>query len=160
MSFWNAIIESNTFNFAILMLIFAIIFKKLDLASVIEKLKNNISESIENAKLKKENSIQRLKDAQNLVQGLDKEISDRLQEASKKAEAIENQILKNTEIQKDYIEKNINNIISSEEKTIGAKAIEKTLKSASKRAEEKVRSILKENPEMHKKLIEKSIEEI
>lgn len=36
-NFWNIIVESNTFNFAVLLVIFAVLYKKMNVADGIEK---------------------------------------------------------------------------------------------------------------------------
>lgn len=37
-NFWNIIVESNTFNFAVLLVIFAVLYKKMNVADGIEKI--------------------------------------------------------------------------------------------------------------------------
>ena len=44
-NFWNIIVKSNTFNFAVLLLIFAILFKKLNVSALVEKIKQDIINS-------------------------------------------------------------------------------------------------------------------
>ena len=42
-NFWNTIVQTNTFNFAILVLIFAIVFKKIKVGDILENLKEDIN---------------------------------------------------------------------------------------------------------------------
>ena len=39
--FWNLLVQSNTFNFAILVIIIAVVFAKIDLPGIIEKIKKD-----------------------------------------------------------------------------------------------------------------------
>lgn len=55
-NFWNIIVESNTFNFAVLLLIFAILYKKLNISNTVEKIKQDVINTINNAKTEKENA--------------------------------------------------------------------------------------------------------
>ena len=52
-NFWNIIVESNTFNFAVLLLIFAILYKKLNISNTVEKIKQDVINTINNAKTEK-----------------------------------------------------------------------------------------------------------
>lgn len=52
-NFWNIIVESNTFNFAVLLVIFAVLYKKMNVADGIEKIKQGIINSINSAKRNK-----------------------------------------------------------------------------------------------------------
>ena len=55
--FWNLILESNTFNFIILVVLFVIVAQKLNIADAVSKLKDEIVNAIENSKLTKENAL-------------------------------------------------------------------------------------------------------
>ena len=68
---WDIIVKSNTFNFAILVIIFAIAASKLNLGEKIEHIKSEIIKSIENAKSEKENAVKFLQKAQSDVANLD-----------------------------------------------------------------------------------------
>ena len=54
--FWNLIVQSNTFNFAILAIIIAIVCVKIDLPNVIEKIREEVSLAIENANSEKQSA--------------------------------------------------------------------------------------------------------
>ena len=47
MEIWNLILESNTFNFVVLVIILAVILHKMNFLSVLENLKENIINRIE-----------------------------------------------------------------------------------------------------------------
>ena len=160
MSFWDTIIETNTFNFVILVIIFAVIFKKAKVSEVVNKIKNDITSSIEKAKDEKVNSINNLKNAQAQYDTLDTELKNRLVDAEQKSEAIVSKILSDANEQIKSIERNAQISITAEEKAINAVAVEKTLKSSVALAEKIIVEKLKNNPELHNKFIEESIGEL
>ena len=160
LNFWNLIVESNTFNFVVLILIFAILFKKINLADTIEKIRLDIVNTIDNAKKEQENAKNKLAGAQKAIEHIDEDIKSRLKEASQRAEGISKQISENTDAQVKLIEKNIERVISADEKTLSAKMSEKTLKSSVALAQEHIKNMLENNPELHKKYIDESIENL
>ena len=119
-NFWNIIVESNTFNFAVLLLIFAILYKKLNISNTVEKIKQDVINTINNAKTEKENAKNKLMEAEKSIEHIDEEIKQKLSEASIKGDDIAKQILANTNEKVDLIEKNISRVISAEEKTLSA----------------------------------------
>ena len=159
-NFWNIIVKSNTFNFAVLLLIFAILFKKLNVSSLVEKIKQDIINTINNAKAERENAKNKLYDAQKSIEHIEEEIKQRLDEASLRGEGIAKQIAANADEQVKLIEKNISRVINAEEKTLSAKITEKTLKASIELAKQHIKNTLVNNPELHNKFIDESIDNI
>lgn len=159
-NFWNIILKSNTFNFAVLLLIFAVLFKKLNIKNIIEKIKQDIIQSIENAKAEREAAKQKLINAETSAKSVENEIKENLNEASIKAKSLAVQIQRETDLKIKLIEKNIEKVINAEEKTISSNLSQKTLKSAIELAKENIVKTLEENPKLHNKFIEESIGEI
>mgnify|MGYP005762544791 CR=1 FL=1 len=160
LNFWKLIVESNTFNFVVLILIFAILFKKINLADTIEKIRLDIVRTIENVKKEQQDAKSKLANAQKAIEHIDDDIKERLNEAGKRAESISKQILENTDNQVALIEKNIERVISAEEKTISASLAQKTVKSSVELAKKQIIEMLESNPELHKKYIDESIANI
>ena len=159
-NFWNIIVKSNTFNFAVLLLIFAILFKKLNVSALVEKIKQDIINTINNAKAERENVKNKLYDAQKSIEHIEEEIKQRLDEASLRGEGIAKQIAANADEQVKLIEKNISRVINAEEKTLSAKITEKTLKASIELAKQHIKNTLVNNPELHNKFIDESIDNI
>lgn len=159
-NFWNIIVKSNTFNFAVLLLIFAILFKKLNVSALVEKIKQDIINTINNAKAERENAKNKLYDAQKSIEHIEEEIKQRLDEASLRGEGIAKQIAANADEQVKLIEKNISRVINAEEKTLSAKITEKTLKASIELAKLHIKNTLVNNPELHNKFIDESIDNI
>ena len=159
-NFWNIIVKSNTFNFAVLLLIFAILFKKLNVSALVEKIKQDIINTINNAKAERENAKNKLYDAQKSIEHIEEEIKQRLDEASLRGEGIAKQIAANADEQVKLIEKNISRVINAEEKTLSAKITEKTLKASIELAKQHIKNTLVNNPDLHNKFIDESIDNI
>lgn len=158
MTFWNTIVETNTFNFAILLIIFAVLSVKMNFSGMLEKLKKDIIDTIENAKSENNNAKLKLKEAKNLSQNLQKELNDNSIRAEEKANAIEKQIIDNANKLVSSIENSARVTIESEEKTINTKISKKTLSESTKLAEFKIKKML--NPSLHDRIIEESIGEL
>lgn len=159
-NFWNIIVESNTFNFAVLLLIFAILYKKLNISNTVEKIKQDVINTINNAKTEKENAKNKLMEAEKSIEHIDEEIKQKLSEASIKGDDIAKQILANTNEKVDLIEKNISRVISAEEKTLSAQMTQKTLDASIELAKQYIKSLLKDNMDLHNKFIDESIDSI
>lgn len=157
MNFYRVIVETNTFNFAILLIIFAVIYHKMNIADTIEKIRQDVISAIENAKLQREDAKSKLSLAKKSIENIDIEIKTQLDEASKRAKDLSGQILANAELQVKAYEKNIERSIESEEKSLSSKAADKTLKLSVELAKRHIKTMLKNNPELHNKFIEESI---
>lgn len=159
-NFWNIIVESNTFNFAVLLVIFAVLYKKMNVADGIEKIKQGIINSINSAKEEQKCAKNKLKDAQKSIENIDSDIAKQLKDAVQRGEGLANQILANTEEKVQLIEKNVKRVINAEEKTLSAKMTEKTLNASIKLAKKHIISTLENNQDLHNKFIDESIENI
>ena len=139
---WDTLVKSNTFNFIVMLLILGWIVKKFAIKDSLEGLKNSVINSIEKAKEEKENALTEL------------------QKAEKSVENVAENILSKTEEKIKQIEDNIQRTVDAEEKTISAKLASKTAKASAELAKNHIKSMLKAHPELHKKYIDQSIEEL
>ena len=160
MNFWQTIVETNTFNFAILFLIIVVVFKKMNISQTIENIRLEIINKIKSAEAEKQIADEKLKNAQNSVNNLDSFIKEISLNAEKQADGLSKNIIFNAEKQINSIEKNVKGIISSEEKIIQQNATINTLKASTELAKEHIKEILKSNPALHDKFIDESLEEI
>lgn len=157
---WDIILKSNTFNFAILILIFAILANKLNIGEKLDNLKQSIVKSIETAQLKKEEAARLLSNARQDVENLDEEISERLAKAQESASNIADAILKNAGEKARKFETEISKSIKAEEKIVCAKLSKQTAEAAILLAKEHIKNLLENNREFHRKFINESIEEL
>lgn len=156
--FWNLIVQSNTFNFIVMLVIFAIIWQKLNLSASLVKMKSDIVEFIENSKKERTISEEHLLDAKKSIENLDSEIKEKLEKSKVLAqnvfEEIQTMALKSVE----KIEANVDKIIDNETRKINSKLSDSTVDSAVKLATEKLKAMFSQNPELHAQYINKSIE--
>ncbi len=157
---WNTIVQTNTFNFAILVLIFAIIFKKIKIGEIIENLKNDIVKSIKLAEDEKSKASSELAEAKKSIEHLDDEINLTLKDAESRAKMIAEQIFDNTQKGIEVIKSNIDKVILNEEKTISTALTDKTAKASIELARNHIMSVLEKQPELHEKYINESIKEL
>ena len=157
---WDIIVKSNTFNFAILVIILAIVASKLNLGEKIEHIKNAIIKSIDNAKSEKENAAKFLEKTQKDVANLDNEVQDRLDKADVQAKNTARQILDAAGEKASRYEGGISRAIEAEEKTATASLSKQTAKASIELAKAHIKNILASNPELHTKFINESIDEL
>lgn len=157
---WDIIVKSNTFNFAILLILIAVVASKLNIDEKLENLKKDIIKAIESAQLKKEEAAKILSSARNEVEHLDDEITSRINKAKENSTAITEEILKEAGKKAKKIEEGISRRIESEEKTISATLSRQTATVAIALATDHIKQRLENNRELHKKFINESIEEL
>jgi F0F1-type ATP synthase membrane subunit b/b' len=160
LNLWKFIVETNTFNFFVLLIVFVILFQKLNIANTIEQLKQDIIKTIEDAKSKREAAKLKLANAKELSNSTNDDVEKRLKDAHSRAEDLSKQIAQSTKSNLELIEKSFNNAIRAEEKKLSAQMSEQVLNQSIKLAKKQIIEALKENPQLHNKLIEESIGEI
>lgn len=157
---WDLIVRSNTFNFVLLVAIFWFLFKKINVSHVIEKLQQDIINTIENVKKSKELAGEKLLQAKNSVQNLDKDIQAQIAQADSTANSISASIFNNTEKRIVIINGNVDKTIATEEKSLSAKLTEKAAAAAVAIAKNHIINTLKNRPDLHDKYIDESIQEL
>lgn len=157
---WNFIVSTNTFNFIVMALLLAFIFKKVNILRILDNAVEKVVSSIENSKSEKLSAVKKLEEASALVKNLDNEIASQLEDAKKEGDTLSLNIKKDTEEKINSIKVNAGNVILSEEKTISSRLLRDTAENAVNLAEEKIKTVLRNFPEFHNKYIEESIQEL
>lgn len=157
---WDLIVKSNTFNFVLLVAIFCFIFKKIDISKILDKLQTDIVNTIENVKNNKNLAGIKLSKAKDSIKNLDKDIELQMEQANITAKSITDNIFQAAEKNIELINKNIDKVIATEEKTISSSLTEKTAEAAILIAENHIVTTLRNRPELHNKYIEESIQEL
>lgn len=159
-NFWNIIVQSNTFNFAILLIMIAIVLVKLDIISIIEKIRQSVISKIENANFAKEDAQKQLNSAKDTVKDLEVEISEQLQSAKKNADTFVEQISKNTQQQIEKLEEDIRKTVFAEEKRLSSKLAKDVVTESVLQAENKLSDIISQDKALQERLIEESLQEL
>lgn len=159
-NFWKLIVESNTFNFIVLLVILVIVMQKLKVSEAAAKLKDNIVNAIENAKNAKEKAKTYYDDAKSKIEHIEDEVSERLALATRQAENVADSISENTSRKVTQIEHNVEKAVEAEKKTLITELTDKTTKSSIILAEKYIKLRLDNEPELQDKYIEEGIEEL
>ena len=159
-NFWELIVESNTFNFIVLLVILVIVMQKLKVSETAAKLKDNIVNAIENAKNAKEKAKTYYDDAKSKIEHIEDEVSERLALATRQAENVADSISENTSRKVTQIEHNVEKVVEAEKKTLITELTDKTTKSSIILAEKYIKLRLDNEPELQDKYIEEGIEEL
>lgn len=156
--FWNLIVQSNTFNFIVMLVIFAMLWQKLDITSKIETMKSEISEFLEKSKHEKELAAQHLQDAEKSVENLDSEIKEKLDKSKLMAQNVFDEIQTMAQKNIEKIEANVDKIIDNETRKVNTKLSRTTADNAVSLATTKLQEMFAQNPELHNQYINDSIE--
>lgn len=159
-NFWKLIVESNTFNFIVLLVILVIVMQKLKVSEAAAKLKDNIVNAIENAKNAKEKAKTYYDDAKSKIEHIEDEVFERLALATRQAENVADSISENTSRKVTQIEHNVEKVVEAEKKTLITELTDKTTKSSIILAEKYIKLRLDNEPELQDKYIEEGIEEL
>lgn len=158
--FWSLIVKSNTFNFIIMLIIFAIIWQKLNISEKLETIRLEIANFIENSKHEKENAENQLETTKKDVENIKDEIIKTIESAKISAQNVYEEINKMTHNTVEKIEANVDKIIDNEARKINSKLTINTAQSAITLAKTKLKKMFEENPNLHEQYIEQSIEAI
>lgn len=157
-NFWNLIVQSNTFNFIVMLVILGILWQKLNLSSAIEKMKAEIVAFIENSKTERTNSEKHLADTKKSVENLDTEIKEALDKSKVLAQNVFDEIQTMAEKSVEKIEANVDKIIDNETRKVNTKLSNATADSAINLATLRLKEMFESNPELHNKHINDAIE--
>lgn len=157
---FKIIVETNTFNFLILVLLLGIIFKKLDINTKLNNAIDNVKKTIDNSISAKNKSDEDLglaqKEVKNLTQEID-EIKQKNEESILKNKTI---LEEETNSQIETIKENAFKIINSKEKEIASRLSKKTVLATIELAKQHVINILNKDGSYHQKFIDESIKEL
>lgn len=157
---WNVIVESNTFNFIFFVAVFVLIFKKINIKGMFNSLHQKIIDTIELAKTNRESALKKLEETEKSISDLPVVIDSMLQEAEKNAEIFGEKIIKEAHKQIESIEMNAKKVIDAEGRMLISKLTQGTSKASIERATQQINQAFSQNPELHDKYIDDSIEQL
>ena len=160
MEFWKLIVESNTFNFVVLMALAILLIKKLKFNEKIDEAIAKIKETIDRSEAVRQESIEELNANIEKTKNVHLEIEEIEKRGQENLKNIEEKLNKNSENQVISIKQNADKIITSKEKEIVQNLSKKTVLASLEIAKNHVVNLLEKNPEYHQKFIEESIEEL
>jgi len=160
MEIWELIVKSNTFNFIIMVALFAFIIKKCKLTQKLDEAIAKIKETIEKSEVVKNNSLEELRQADEKTKNIVFELEEIDKKAQENIATLKEKIASDAEAQVNSIKLNADKIIDAKEKEIISHLSKKTILASIEIARKHIINLLKQNPDYHQKFIRESIEEI
>ena len=157
---WNIIVESNTLNFIIFVLLLGLIMKKVNIAGAISSLQQKIVKIIDDAKQEKSDALNALNQAEKAVENLGTELKEIVDDAQKSANVLGEKILNEAKKQVEDIENNAKKVIEAEEKLLISKLAKQTSQQSVEAAKSHITNVLSETPTLHEQYINESIDEL
>ena len=156
--FWDLIVKSNTFNFIVMLVIFAIIWQKANISEKIEKMRLEIADFIEKSKIEKENAEKELTLTKDSVANIAEIIEEKLSNAKVSAQNVFEEINNMAIVNVERIKSNVDKIIDNETRKINTKLSNETIDNAIQLAKSKLKEHFEQNPQLHEQYINENIE--
>ncbi len=160
MEIWNIIVQSNTFNFVIFVILLAMIVKAAKVGSLIEKMQEKVRQFVEESDKAKENSVQELKKAEKDFETVGKEVKTIMDDADLHSIRLSRKILADAKVQSDGIIFNADKINDANGKKIISNLSVATALASVELAKKHIVNTLSKKPQYHAKFIEDSINEL
>lgn len=160
MEIWNIIVQSNTFNFIIFVILLAIIVKYAKVGSLIEKMQEKIRQFVEDSDKAKADSVQELKNAENEFKTVGKEVKTILDDADLSSIRLSRKILADAKVRSDAIVLGSDKINDANGKKIISNLSIATAVASVEIAKKHIVRTLSKKPQYHAKFIEDSINEL
>ncbi len=160
MEIWNTIVQTNTFNFIIFVIIFAIIFKFAKVGNMVTSLQLKVKETIDDSEKAKNTSIEELKEAKNKAGQVETEIKEILDNADLSAIRLGRKILADANIQTENILLNADKLNDANGKKIISELTQEAALVSIELAKRHLISVLDKKPHYHAKFVEDSIKEL
>ncbi len=159
-SILKIIVTSNTLNFIIMVALLAYIIKKINLNQTFDKAIASVKSNIDKSDEEKQNAQNLLSKANDLMQKLPEDIKTMEDNAKAKLDVFRKRIEEDAQKSIFNIGKNIDRAVSLEEKKISNLLTDKTSKASVEIARQHIAKMLDENPDLHKKFIQSSLDEL
>ena len=160
MEIWNTIVQTNTFNFIIFIILFAIIFKFAKVGNLITSMQIKVKQYVDDSKTAKLNSEDELKKAEEKAGKVGVEIKEILSNADLNAMRLSRKILADANVQAENILVNADKLNDSNGKRIISDLSQEAALVSVELAKRHILSVLDIKPLYHAKFIEDSIKEL
>lgn len=160
MEIWNIIVHTNTFNFIIFVILFAIIIKVAKVGSLITNMQTKVEHYIKDSENAKTTSLVELKQAQTKAGNVGKEIKEIIDDAELNAMRLGRKIMADANIQSESILQNADKINDSNGKKIISELSQQATLVSVELAKKHIINVLNNKPQYHAKFVEDSINEL
>ena len=154
------ILESNIINFLIIVWLLCVLCKKFELSSILNKSVDAVEDYIEKSKSEKQNSVQKVKDSQDLMDKLPSQVEEIEKFTKQKTDVFKKQLEENTLKTIQKVENNIEKIKKIDEKKTSNAIMERSFYMSIDKAQSDIINMLKSNPDLHNKFIDESLNEL
>lgn len=158
LNIWSKILESNLFNFVLMLVLLDWILKKTNMSDKLEQGRKSIEDKINNSKLAKENAIKELFELQEKSKDVAKEAHEILTKSNANAVMVGEKIVEDAKKQANEFGKNLDKIVESNQKAVKNSLREKTSQTAVKIAQDYIEDRLENDRSLHIKFINESID--
>lgn len=159
-SILKMLVESNTVNFIIMVILLYVILKKVHIGTAFEKMIDSIKNNIEKSEHTKRKSLETLENSKNKMEKLPEDLAALEKTSGDKIKAFEDKITSNTKKTISDLNSSISRVMEIEEKKISNLITEKTSKDSVNLAKSKIIDLLNKNPELHNQFIQQSLDEL
>ena len=150
---------SNFINFSIMIIIFGVIIKKLNVKAALNASIEKVATEVKNSETKKSDSEKKLRTIHTAMEKLPQKIEKYNKEIQSRTESLKEKIQENANSTISNLQNNIGKELELEEKRLSGDLQEFTLDSSIEIATNNICETLKNNPELHIKFIDKSLED-
>jgi len=160
MEIWNTIVQTNTFNFIIFVLIFAILLKVAKVGNLIASMQEKVKQFVNDSVFAKENSVQNLKKAEETASKVGLEIKEIIDNADLNAMRLGRKILADANVQSENILKSADKVNDANGKKIIYELSQEAALASVELAKKHIINVLDKKPQYHAKFLEDSINEL
>lgn len=160
MEIWNIIVQTNTFNFIIFVIIFAIIFKFAKVGNLVTSMQAKVKQYVDDSTNAKEKSLIELKEAEEKADKVGSEIKEIIDNADLNAMRLGRKIMADANIQSENILFNADKVNDANGKKIISDLSQEAALVSVELAKRHIIRVLDKKPHYHAKFVEDSIKEL
>lgn len=157
---FNYIGRTNLFNFVIFLAIIIWVCKKINVAGILEGARNSVVDNIENSKAAKSDSEEELKKIEESVAHIEDEIDLIIKKAEANAKMVGDKILIDARGAADNIRDNSKKAVEAKAELLKNDILKRASAASIEVAKNHIIGELKNNPDLHNRLIDESVEAI
>ncbi len=154
------LIQSNTINFLIVLFIVIFLIKKLNVSKKIENVRDEITKYVDSSVTEKEHAEQELTRINDKISKLPAVVERIKKSTDNNIKNMEKNLQQNIEIKKQDISNNSKRLFTLETKKFKSRLTNLLSEKSIELSRENAIKHLKENPELHKRYIDRAIEEL
>lgn len=154
----NYIGRTNLFNFVIFISVIIFLIIKLDVAGMLEAAKKRVNQNIEDSKNAKSESEKFLKEIEDSVAHIEDEIESIIQKSEKNVRLVGEKILEDAQNTALNLKDNAGKAAEARANLLKNDILKRALDASVEVARDHIMSELRNNPDLHYKLIDESVE--